>query len=386
MTTSSQINVAIPGPVKDFELSLHIRNNHLKKRRLALGLTKKQLAEKVGIGYQTYCKLEDLRISPLLKRPPQSGVQWKPTTVAIAKFYECSEDELWPGAVLAVTVPEIITEIGGEQLLAAGHAHNLLPSSAPSPIDVAQAGQLSVKIDEVLNELTDEEAEMLRLRFGLGRNDGHGLDLKEIGRVLPKACGAPRSRERVRQIEARILSKLRHPSFSSQLEPFYNELPGDPIHRVRCRPDCEHNEQETNRPAASKRTTKQAIRRAHIKKRLDDLGLSIEVWSETNKRRHLCHLYQEIFNNLYRQWSNNSKLRAAIIIRSSRWGKIGLNTTTDLADVAALFTPGSGSSRLSDVKQDNKAMADAIMELADKAVFLVLLCDSLGSELFCVPV
>lgn len=68
------------------------------------------------------------------------------------------------------------------------------------------------QLAEVLDTLTDREENVLRLRFGL--DDGNPRTLEEVGRVFGV------TRERIRQIEAKALRKLRHPSRSNKLRDF----------------------------------------------------------------------------------------------------------------------------------------------------------------------
>ena len=69
---------------------------------------------------------------------------------------------------------------------------------------------LKAKVNEVLETLTPREAEVLRLRFGLG--EGTPQTLEEVGKAFNV------TRERIRQIEAKALRKLRHPSRSKHLK------------------------------------------------------------------------------------------------------------------------------------------------------------------------
>jgi RNA polymerase primary sigma factor len=84
--------------------------------------------------------------------------------------------------------------------------------SADSPADAATKVMLSNAVGEVLNELSEREQEIVRLRFGL--NGGQAKTLEEVG----KAFGV--TRERIRQIEAKTLAKLRHPQRSQRLREF----------------------------------------------------------------------------------------------------------------------------------------------------------------------
>ena len=83
---------------------------------------------------------------------------------------------------------------------------------AMSPEQYAANEMLKEQLAEVLDTLSDREEEVLRLRFGL--DDGKARTLEEVGQHFEV------TRERIRQIEAKALRKLRHPSRSSQLRDF----------------------------------------------------------------------------------------------------------------------------------------------------------------------
>ncbi|MFC5189059.1 RNA polymerase sigma factor RpoD [Pediococcus cellicola] len=85
-------------------------------------------------------------------------------------------------------------------------------SDATSPADHAAYELLKEQLEGVLDTLTDREENVLRLRFGL--DDGRTRTLEEVGKVFGV------TRERIRQIEAKALRKLRHPSRSKQLKDF----------------------------------------------------------------------------------------------------------------------------------------------------------------------
>ena len=88
----------------------------------------------------------------------------------------------------------------------------LADDDIPAPSDVASQMLLREELNEVLSTLSDQEAKVLRLRFGL--DDGRTRTLEEVGRVFKV------TRERIRQIEAKALRKLRHPSRSKRLKDF----------------------------------------------------------------------------------------------------------------------------------------------------------------------
>ena len=93
------------------------------------------------------------------------------------------------------------------------HLGDLLPdSSSPAPVEIATQKLLQEQVENVLASLTNRERRVLQLRFGL--DDGHPRTLEEVG----KEFGV--TRERIRQIEAKALRKLRHPSRSKKLRAY----------------------------------------------------------------------------------------------------------------------------------------------------------------------
>ena len=102
------------------------------------------------------------------------------------------------------------TPIGEEE---DSHLGDFLPDEdIPAPADAASATILHEQLGEVLNTLTEREQKVLRLRFGL--DDGRARTLEEVGKEFNV------TRERIRQIEAKALRKLRHPSRSKKLKEF----------------------------------------------------------------------------------------------------------------------------------------------------------------------
>lgn len=102
------------------------------------------------------------------------------------------------------------TPIGEEE---DSHLGDFIPDDdAPAPQDAASHTLLKEQLSEVLSTLTPREERVLRLRFGL--EDGRSRTLEEVGEVFNV------TRERIRQIEAKALRKLRHPSRSKKLKDF----------------------------------------------------------------------------------------------------------------------------------------------------------------------
>ncbi|MCR5332074.1 MAG: sigma-70 family RNA polymerase sigma factor, partial [Lachnospiraceae bacterium] len=86
----------------------------------------------------------------------------------------------------------------------------------PVPAEAASATILREELLKVLQTLTDREQKVLRLRFGL--DDGRTRTLEEVGKEFNV------TRERIRQIEAKALRKLRHPSRSKKLKDFLEDV------------------------------------------------------------------------------------------------------------------------------------------------------------------
>jgi len=84
-----------------------------------------------------------------------------------------------------------------------------------APLEIATGTGLKSATTEILESLTEREAKVLQMRFGIGMNTDHTLE--EVGKQFDV------TRERIRQIEAKALRKLRHPSRSDHLRSFLDQ-------------------------------------------------------------------------------------------------------------------------------------------------------------------
>ena len=84
-----------------------------------------------------------------------------------------------------------------------------------SPVESASFSMLKEELEDAMEALTDREKNVIKLRFGL--DDGRTRTLEEVGREFNV------TRERIRQIEAKALRKLRHPSRSRRLKDFLEQ-------------------------------------------------------------------------------------------------------------------------------------------------------------------
>jgi len=128
----------------------------------------------------------------------------------IAKEMGISEDKVREILKIAQEPVSLETPIGEED---DSHLGDFIPDDdAPAPADAVASSLLKEQLSEVLATLTPREAKVLKLRYGL--EDGKARTLEEVGREFNV------TRERIRQIEAKALRKLRHPSRSKKLKDF----------------------------------------------------------------------------------------------------------------------------------------------------------------------
>ena len=134
----------------------------------------------------------------------------EPTNEQIAEKLEMPVEKVREIMRVAQEPVSLETPIGEEE---DSHLGDFIPDEdAPAPSDVASHTMLKEQLAEVLATLTPREEKVLRLRFGL--EDGRSRTLEEVGKEFNV------TRERIRQIEAKALRKLRHPSRSKKLKDF----------------------------------------------------------------------------------------------------------------------------------------------------------------------
>ncbi|GER66926.1 RNA polymerase sigma factor SigA [Weizmannia acidilactici] len=134
----------------------------------------------------------------------------EPTPEEIAEEMDISPDKVREIIKIAQEPVSLETPIGEED---DSHLGDFIEDQeATSPSDHAAYELLKEQLEDVLDTLTDREENVLRLRFGL--DDGRTRTLEEVGKVFGV------TRERIRQIEAKALRKLRHPSRSKRLKDF----------------------------------------------------------------------------------------------------------------------------------------------------------------------
>ena len=136
-----------------------------------------------------------------------------PTPEQIAERMEMTPDKVREILKIAQEPVSLETPIGEED---DSHLGDFIEDEViENPVDYTTRVVLREQLDEVLDTLTDREENVLRLRCGL--DDGKMRTLEDVGKVFNV------TRERIRQIEAKALRKLRHPSRSKQLKDFIED-------------------------------------------------------------------------------------------------------------------------------------------------------------------
>ncbi len=137
----------------------------------------------------------------------------EPTPEELGERMEMPEDKIRKVLKIAKEPISMETPIGDDE---DSHLGDFIEDSAmQSPIDVATVESLKEATRDVLSGLTAREAKVLRMRFGIDMNTDHTLE--EVGKQFDV------TRERIRQIEAKALRKLRHPTRSEHLRSFLDE-------------------------------------------------------------------------------------------------------------------------------------------------------------------
>jgi RNA polymerase sigma factor (sigma-70 family) len=179
---------------KPLELTMRLRNNLLKSRRLELGLTSIAFAKTAGVSLTAYIQLETMKLSPVGRRG------WKDIAWKIANFHGLTPEDLWPDVILAVVDPVAVRKISYEEvypLLASqgsGVSHGLLPEHNPEAL--AEHAEQKALLEDAFHALSPREENVLRRCLA-------GETITEIARKYEV------SNERVKQLADHANVKIR---------------------------------------------------------------------------------------------------------------------------------------------------------------------------------
>jgi len=194
----------------DYRVHIKVRNARLLRAIEKAGHQPGQIfAREVGISYTAHL----LPYLNLKRTPFDENGDLRPCAEMLCVFLNRLPDELWSEEQRYPLVTN-----AAEIELSAASVHELLasPSDCADPLSLLEKKQASQAVDALLDTLTPREAEVLRLRHGI---DGEPMNLEEMAKA--KGC----SRERIRQIEAKALRKLRAPARQTALMDTVVEAP-----------------------------------------------------------------------------------------------------------------------------------------------------------------
>ena len=137
----------------------------------------------------------------------------EPTLEEIAEELNLPIEKIIEANRTAADTLSLDTPVGDEEDTTIGSF--VEDDNTPGPVDATSNAMLSEALTEILGTLTEREADVLRMRFGM--YDGRTHTLEEVGQIFGV------TRERIRQIESKTLAKLRHPSRSQKLKDYLED-------------------------------------------------------------------------------------------------------------------------------------------------------------------
>jgi RNA polymerase sigma factor (sigma-70 family) len=186
---------------KDFHVTITLRNNQLLSRRKDLGVSQKVMAETIGISVERYRHLE------LCRSPLGRDGDWSKHALACAEYWDVPVEELFPEALCALTRNEVAREIDASTFRAL--ALGALDQNERRQLLADEAGPIML---ELIKTLPERERKIIERRFGF-----NGEEMVTHA-VIGESLGVHRNR--VCQLEAKALRRLRHPRHSKRLKPF----------------------------------------------------------------------------------------------------------------------------------------------------------------------
>ena len=182
----------------DIRITITLKNNILVSKREELQLTQMNMAKFCEVDMNIYAAFENL------KAHPNDSDRIYENALKLCETLEMELHEVFPEGLTKIKVNKKMIRCSSEHLKALSYE--------PKQMLQIEHNDLKEKIDGLLKTLSPRESQVLQDSFGLINDDEQTLD--EVGEILGVQGG------RVRQIEAKALRKLRHPSRSNSLKPF----------------------------------------------------------------------------------------------------------------------------------------------------------------------
>lgn len=174
-----------------------------------------KVAEESGVHCHTIYGLLSLSLSPVIK----DGT-YRPAAQKLADFFRMLPEDLFPASLYELNLPRVLErEYSSEVILKRLTCREAMALPAPDGFKTIEEEERDAAIRKVLKTLTPREEKVLTMRFGLGEGGSSvyslaNASLEDIAQALNV------SRERIRQVEAKALRKLRHPSRTNKLRIF----------------------------------------------------------------------------------------------------------------------------------------------------------------------
>lgn len=201
--------------MKDYRIKVKIQANRifeLARIKWGDGLTQAEIAMRCGISQTQLCDLVNFKASPLQaeKRWAKLG-PWRPIAIRIATALDALPEQIWPDHLVEIRKKTEWTFEASQEDLA------LFVEAPAQPDDMLIEDEARQEIRRALATLAPREEKVLRMRFGLDNDDE--MTLRQIGDDFEVG------HERIRQIEAGALRKLRHPSHAKHLRDYITFRP-----------------------------------------------------------------------------------------------------------------------------------------------------------------
>ena len=176
-----------------------VRNNRLMEAREQIGMSAPQFAEQVGMSYGLYIRIEGLKQTPS---------EW--AAALLSEATGIGVDELFPSYLDGLKTTTSVRTIPESKMLSLTGLDPYLLTTGPEDVeDNVNKRELKEALNKSLGELVDRERFIIESRFGLNGDDP--MTLESVGKILGV------SKERIREIEAKAMKKLRHPRRSRRL-------------------------------------------------------------------------------------------------------------------------------------------------------------------------
>jgi len=176
------------------------------------GRTNAEVCREIGCDEGHFGALMNLKLSPFRKDGTYTPIAQK-----VADYFKTLPEDLFPTDLYALTLPkQLERRYSSQAVMLSLESREVRQLEAESPETTAFNSEMSGCIETMLRTLTPREARVIEMRFGL--NGGEECTLSQVGEAFKFSV------ERVRQVEAKALRKLRHPSRTRQARPLLDGI------------------------------------------------------------------------------------------------------------------------------------------------------------------